>query len=378
MNSVCSVVTGINHSLRGGADSGCLWDVSGKKTSSLKRESNSMQNKTMKAMQFVAAAPAEEAPLTMRDVLVPEPDRGQVRIQVHLCGVCHTDLHLVEGDIQPAQTPIIPGHQVVGQIDAAGEDVATFQVGDRVGVPWFYDACGDCEFCRRGQENLCRQAKFTGFSVNGGFAEYMIAEALYTLPLPSGITDRQAAPLLCAGIIGYRSLQQADFRPGHRLGLIGFGASAHLTIQVALDRGAEVYVHTRSEEHREHARSLGAAWVGGIEDDAPADMDSAIIFAPAGSLVPKVLEKLRPAGTLAINAIHMSPIPEMPYRLIYGERTIRSVANATYQDGVEFLRRAAEIPVRATTTLYDLQDANQALLDIKNSAINGEAVLDLR
>ncbi len=337
-----------------------------------------MSAKTMKAMQFVSPAPAEEEPLEMTDVPIPEPERGQVRIQVRLCGVCHTDLHIVEGDIQPARAPIIPGHQVVGRIDAVGQAVGKFQVGDRVGVPWFYDACGDCEYCDRGQENLCRQARFTGFSVDGGFAEYMIAEAPYTLALPSDISDRQAAPLLCAGIIGYRSLHQADFKRGQRLGLIGFGASAHLTIQVALDRDAEVYVFTRSEEHREHARSLGAAWVGGIEDDAPAALDSAIIFAPAGRLVPRVLEKLRPGGTLAINAIHMSPIPEMPYRLIYGERTMRSVTNATYQDGVELLQRAAEIPVRATTSLYALQDANHALLDIKNSAINGEAVLDLR
>lgn len=337
-----------------------------------------MSAKTMKAMQFISPAPAEEEPLALNEVPVPEPGRGQVRIQVKLCGVCHTDLHIVEGDIQPARTLIIPGHQVVGEIEATGKTVGKFDIGDRVGVPWLYDACGECEFCDRGQENLCRRARFTGFSVDGGFAEYMIAEARYTLPLPPGITDRQAAPLLCAGIIGYRSLHQAEFSPGQRLGLIGFGASAHLTIQVALDQDAEVYVFTRSEEHREHARSLGAAWVGGIEDDAPADMDSAIIFAPAGRLVPRVLEKLRPGGTLAINAIHMSPIPEMPYRLIYGERTMRSVANATYRDGVEFLQRAAEIPVRATTTLYALQDANQALLDIKNSAINGEAVLEMR
>lgn len=337
-----------------------------------------MSAKTMKAMQFTTPAPAEARPLALNEVPVPEPERGQVRVQVKMCGVCHTDLHIVEGDIEPSRMPVIPGHQVVGEIDARGEAVGKFNIGDRVGVPWFYDACGECAFCQRGQENLCRQARFTGFSVDGGFAEYMIAEARYTLPLPADITDRQAAPLLCAGIIGYRSLHQAEFSRGQRLGLIGFGASAHLTIQVALDQDAEVYVFTRSEEHREHARSLGAAWVGGIEDDAPAAMDSAIIFAPAGRLVPQVLEKLRPGGTLAINAIHMSPIPEMPYRLIYGERTMRSVANATYRDGIEFLRRAAEIPVRATTTLYDLQDANQALLDIKNSAINGEAVLDLR
>lgn len=336
-----------------------------------------MGEEMMKAMQFTGAADIEEEPLQLVEVPVPEPARGQVRLQVKMCGVCHTDLHIAEGDIHPSKTPVLPGHQVVGVVDALGEGVGKFQIGERVGVPWFYDACGRCDFCRRGEENLCRQARFTGFSVDGGFAEYMVAEARYTLPIPRDLGDRQAAPLLCAGIIGYRSLRQAEFKPGQRLGLIGFGASAHLTIQVARDKDAEVMVFTRSREHREHARSLGAAWVGGIDDEAPGDLDSAVIFAPAGHLVPKVLDKLRPGGTLAINAIHMSPIPEMPYRLIYEERTLRSVANATYQDGVDFLEVAARIPVEATTRLYQLEEANQALLDVKNSAINGEAVLEV-
>lgn len=328
-------------------------------------------------MQFFSPDEVENEPLRLVELPKPEPGRGQIRIKVNMCGVCHTDLHIVEGDIQPSKTPIIPGHQVVGEVDALGKGVDRFSPGDRVGVPWFYDACGDCEFCQRGQENLCPEARFTGFNVDGGFAEFMIAEADYALPMPSAMGDREAAPLLCAGIIGYRSLHQAEFKSGERLGLIGFGASAHLTIQVAHHYGGEVYVFTRSEEHREHARSLGAAWVGGIEDDAPGELDCAIIFAPAGHLVPKVLEKLRPGGTLAINAIHMTPIPEMPYPLIYGERTLRSVANATYQDGFEYLKLAAEIPVQATTQRYPLEDANRALSDIKHSAINGEAVLKI-
>lgn len=332
----------------------------------------------MKAMQFSEPAPVEDGPLDLVELGEPQAGPGQIRLRVTYCGVCHTDLHIGEGDIQPSQRPLIPGHQAVGVVDAVGEGVERFHEGDRVGVPWFYDACGDCEFCEAGEENLCPQARFTGFDVDGGFAEYMLAEADYALPLPASVADRQAAPLLCAGIIGYRSLRQADFQPGQRLGLVGFGASAHLTIQVALYRGAEVYVFTRSEDHRRHARELGAAWVGGIEDQAPGAMDSAIIFAPAGHLVPKVLAKMRPGGTVAINAIHMSPIPEMPYRLIYQERTLRSVANATYRDGEEFLALAAEIPVKATTQLYALDEANLALRDIKHSAINGEAVLRIR
>ena len=331
----------------------------------------------MKAMQFSKPSEIEEEPLELVQIEKPEPGPGQIRIKVNMCGVCHTDLHIAEGDIHPSKSKIIPGHQVVGEVDALGKDVKTFSTGDRVGVPWFYDACGECVYCKAGKENLCEDARFTGFDVNGGFAEFMTAEAAYTLPLPPELSDRQATPLLCAGIIGYRSLHQAEFKHGERLGLIGFGASAHLTIQVAHHWEGEVFVFTRSEEHREHARRLGAAWVGGIEDQIPGKLDCAIIFAPAGDLVPKVLGKLRPGGTLAINAIHMSPIPEMPYRLIYGERTLRSVANATYQDGVEYLALAAEIPVEATTRVYPLREANQALEDIKHSAINGEALLKI-
>ncbi|MBS3749923.1 MAG: zinc-dependent alcohol dehydrogenase family protein [Anaerolineales bacterium] len=331
----------------------------------------------MKAMQFSKPSKIEEEPLELVQIEKPEPGPGQIRLKVHMCGVCHTDLHIAEGDIHPSKSKIIPGHQVVGEVDALGKDVKKFSKGDRVGVPWFYDACGECVYCKAGKENLCEDARFTGFDVNGGFAEFMTAEAAYTLPLPPEMSDRQTAPLLCAGIIGYRSLHQAEFKHGERLGLIGFGASAHLTIQVAHHWEGEVFVFTRAEEHREHARRLGAAWVGGIEDQIPGKLDCAIIFAPAGHLVPKVLEKLRPGGTLAINAIHMSPIPEMPYRLIYDERTLRSVANATYQDGVEYLTLAAEIPVEATTQVYPLREANQALEDIKHSAINGEALLKI-
>jgi propanol-preferring alcohol dehydrogenase len=236
-------------------------------------------------------------------------------------------------------------------------------------------ACGKCEFCQRGQENLCPGARFTGFHVDGGYGQFMLADLRYLLPIPPEIADEQAAPLLCAGIIGYRSLRMAEVHPGERVGLVGFGASAHLAIQVARGWGCEVYVFTRSEEHRRHAAELGAAWTGDIEDAPPQMLDRAVIFAPSGKLVPQVLEKLRPGGILAINAIHMTDIPEMPYRLIYGERTLRSVANATHQDGIELLRIACEIGIKSTVTVYPLKEANQALLDVKHSKINGEAVL---
>lgn len=331
----------------------------------------------MKAMLLSQQNPIEELPLQFAEIPAPKPGPGQVRLRVKMCGVCHTDLHTVEGDIQPPSLPIIPGHQIVGVIEALGAGVVNLDLGARVGVPWLHAACGKCQFCTSGRENLCPEARFTGFHVNGGFAEAVLAEAGYVLPIPEEIRDEQAAPLLCAGIIGYRSLKLCDLRPGERLGLFGFGASAHLALQVALHWGCEVYVFTRSPAHREHARQLGAVWVSGAEDQPPQLLDRAILFAPAGWIVPLALAKLRPAGTLAINAIHLSPIPEMPYDLIYGERTLRSVANATYQDGVEFLRLAVDIPIRATVQLYGLEDANQALVDVKHSLLNGEAVLKI-
>lgn len=331
----------------------------------------------MRAMRLYEHKQAEDHPLRLEDLPAPEPAAGQVRLKIKFCGVCHTDLHTVEGDIHPPNLPITPGHQVVGVIDALGEDVDAdkFGVGDRAGVPWLFDVEGDCEYRDMGLENLCPNARFTGFHLDGGYADFMLASADYALAIPEAITDEQAAPLLCAGIVGFRSLRLADLQPGERLGLVGFGASAHLMIQVARYWDCEVYVFTRSEEHRRHAWELGAAWVGAAEDEPPRPLDRAVIFAPAGHLVPKILAKLRPAGTLALNAIHMTPIPAMEYDLVYYERTLRSVANATYRDGVEFLELAAKIPVQSTINLYDLEDANQALDDLKHSRFNGEAVL---
>jgi len=329
----------------------------------------------MLAMRLFQPTQAEAAALVATHLPKPRPAAGQVCLRVLACGVCHTDLHIVEGDIHPPKLPVTPGHQVVGVIESIGQEVIGVHISARVGVPWLFNTCRNCDFCRRGEENLCKKAHFTGFHKNGGFCEYMVADAQYLLPLPDEISNEQAAPLLCAGIIGYRSLKKADLQPGERLGLVGFGASAHLAIQIGRYWGCETYVYTRSKKHQKHAEELGATWVGNFDEKRQKPLDRAVIFAPAGDLVPHILERLRPGGTLAINAIHMSPIPEMEYHLIYGERTIRSVANATYQDGVDLLQLAEKINIRSDVTLYPLEEANRALLDLKQSRINGEAVL---
>ena len=331
----------------------------------------------MKAMILEIPRPAEENPLALVDLPLPEPEVGQVRLRVRVCGVCHTDLHLVEGEIALPKLPVVPGHQIVGTVDALGAGVSRFALGDRLGVPWLYSTCGECEYCRRGMENLCDEARFTGQHADGGFAEFMVVPADFAYPIPEGFADVQAAPLLCAGIIGYRALRLSEIQPGGRLGLYGFGASAHVTIQVARHWGCEVYVFTRSEEHQRHALELGAAWVGQAQDTPPAELDSAVTFAPAGWLVPEALRVLRKGGTLAINAIHMSPIPEMPYALLYGERTVRSVANATRQDAVELLQLAAQIPIHTDVELYRLEEANAVLQRLKRREIQGAAVLQV-
>ncbi|TLN10167.1 alcohol dehydrogenase, partial [bacterium] len=242
-------------------------------------------------------------------------------------------------------------------------------------VYWLHSACGECDYCRRGLENLCPSAQFTGFHIPGGYADYLLADARFITPIPESISDEQAAPLLCAGIIGYRSLKISDLQPGERLGLFGFGASAHLALQVARHWGCEVFVFTRSKTHQLHALELGAAWAGTADQTPPQALDRAILFAPAGELVPLALKTIRPGGTVAINAVHLSPIPELPYDLLYGERTLRSVANVTRQDAAEFLGLAQQIGIRSTVQVFDLLDANQALIDLKHSRFNGEAVL---
>jgi propanol-preferring alcohol dehydrogenase len=271
--------------------------------------------------------------------------------------------------------PIIPGHQIVGRIAAVGRDAGDWAVGDRAGVYWLHRSCGRCEFCRRGEENLCPHAEFTGLHRNGGYAEYVTAEADFALRLPEAFDDAHAAPLLCAGIIGYRSLRKADLAPGEVLGLFGFGASAHLALQVARHWGCRVFVFTRGAAHRELALSLGAEWAGDPSDPTPAPLDRAVIFAPSGALIPAALERLRPGGTLAINAIVMSTLPALPYSLLYGERTVRSVTNATRRDAAEFLHLAAEIPIRVTANSFNLRDANRVLQMLKDGKVDGAAVL---
>ncbi len=329
----------------------------------------------MIAIRLQNPGPIESNPLQNEELEELLPGEGQILLKVLASGICRTDLHIIEGDIQPPRFPLTPGHQIVGEVVAIGAGVEGWILGERAGVPWLHSACKTCSHCLRGEENLCRKATFTGFHVDGGYAETILAQADYALKIPQGMQDEQVAPLLCAGIVGYRSLHKSDLQPGERLGLVGFGASAHLVIQVAVHWGHEVYVFTRSKSHQALAKELGAAWVGEAEVEAPALLDRAIIFAPAGPLVPIMLPKLRPGGTLALNAIHMTPIPEFAFRLIWEERTLRSVANATFQDGVEFLKLAAEIPVRAHIVRYPLEQAGKALKDMKNSGINGAGVL---
>lgn len=329
----------------------------------------------MKAMQLAAPAAVETAPLLDCEIDVPQPGPGQVRLKIHACGVCHTDLHIVEGDLALPRLPTVPGHQVVGVVDVTGEGVRLHQVGDRLGVPWLYQTCGVCKYCRASKENLCQTIRFTGLHADGGFAGYMVVDEKFAYPIPAVFSDAEAAPLLCAGVVGYRSLRLSRVQPGQRLGLYGFGASAHLMLQVARHWNCEVFVFTRGEHHRELARSLGAVWAGGAEDDPGALMDSSIIFAPAGSLVPLALRRLDKGGTLALGGIHMSPVPEMPYDLLWHERTIQSVANSTRQDVVDFLEVAAEVPVKTEIELFSLAQANEALLRLKRSQINGAAVI---
>jgi alcohol dehydrogenase, propanol-preferring len=331
----------------------------------------------MRAMQLDQPLPAEQSPLQLRELPTPTPATNQVRVKVRCCGLCHTDLHTIEGDLPLPKSPVVPGHQIVGFIDEIGKDVHTLKEGDRVGIPWLHQTDGTCDYCRRGLENLCDNARFTGYHTDGGYADYALVSEDFAHPLPSSFTDENAAPLLCAGIIGYRSYRLSEIRRGQRLGLFGFGASAHLVLQLARYQGCEVYVFTRAEAHRQLAKKLGAAWVGGAEDEAPAELDAAIIFAPAGSLVPAALKKLRKGGTLALAGITMSAIPQMDYSLLYHERVIRTVANSTRQDCREFLELAAEANLQTEIKIYTLENANLALQDLKHSRIEGAGVLRL-
>jgi propanol-preferring alcohol dehydrogenase len=329
----------------------------------------------MRAQVLRAPKPVEQAPLEPADLPVPQPGPGQIRIRVGACGACRTDLHTVEGDLDLPRLPVVPGHQVAGTVEAVGEGVTAFAAGDRAGAIWLGRTCGTCHHCTAGRENLCESARFTGLHFDGGYAEGMLAWADFAYPLPEGLSDVEIVPLLCGGVIGYRALVLSEAGPGAVLGLYGFGNSAHVTIQVARHLGVRVLVFTRSAEHREHARELGAEWAGSAEETPPEKLDAGIVFAPAGELVPKALEVLAPGGTLALAGIHMSEIPAMPYSLLYRERTVRSVANSTREDARQLLRLAAAAGVRTTTTTFPLEEANQALLAVKESRLSGDAVL---
>jgi propanol-preferring alcohol dehydrogenase len=332
----------------------------------------------MKACLLRSVAPIETNPLQFTDVPVPQPGKGEVLVRVKVCGVCRTDLHVIEGELPPRKSPIIPGHQIVGTVEKLGEGAKRFQIGARVGIAWLHKTDQACEYCRAGKENLCDHPAFTGYTVDGGYAEYAVAPEDFIYAIPQSFPDEQAAPLLCAGIIGFRSLRLSGIKSGGRLGFYGFGAAAHVAIQVARHWGVEVYACTRDERHQKLALELGAVWAGGAAADPPAKLDSAIIFAPAGELVPAALKALKKGGTLALGGIHMSPTPPLDYDLLYQERVIRSVANNTRQDGVDFLRIAAEIPIRTQVQIFPLSDANRALNSLKNDAIRGAAVLDCR
>ena len=329
----------------------------------------------MKACLLTAPRPVEASPLVWSDVARPQPAGNEVLIRINACGVCRTDLHVVEGELPQKRSPLIPGHQIVGTVEAAGPGSARFSPGTRVGLPWLNRTCGTCTYCSRGKENLCENAEFTGYTVDGGYAEYVVAPEDFLYELPEGLSDVQAAPLLCAGIIGFRSLRLSGLANGGRLGLYGFGAAGHVAIQVARHWGMDVYVCTRDARHRRLAEELGARWVGDSDAVPPTQLDAAIIFAPAGELVPIALARIDKGGTLVLGGIHMSDVPSMPYKLLYHERVIRSVANNTRQDGRDFLELAAGIPIRTSVEVYPLSDANCALQSLKNDVIRGAAVL---
>ena len=332
----------------------------------------------MKAMVLDSLGDVAGNPLRLNNVRMPEPGFGEVLVRVSVCGICRTDLHVVEGELERPKLPLIPGHQAVGLISRLGSGVNDRAIGERVGVAWLQGTCGQCEYCRSGRENLCLSARFTGYQVDGGYAEYVVLPAAFAYPIPPAFSDEEAAPLLCAGIIGYRALRLSQIRPGQRLGLYGFGASAHIAIQLARHWGCEVYVCSLKPSHQALARDLGAAWVGGASDAPPVPLHASIMFAPAGQLVIPALRALERGGTLALAGIHMSTIPPLEYdRDLFGERVIRSVTANTRQDGLDLLREAAAIPIKPRTQQFPLDQANRALQALKSGGINGAGVLTL-
>lgn len=318
---------------------------------------------------------SERTPLVLRNVSEPIPRSGQVRVRVLACAVCRTDLHVVDGELPDPKLPLIPGHEIVGRIDSLGDGVTGFDIGDRVGVPWLGWTCGVCKFCRSNRENLCPKARFTGYTIDGGYAEFAVAESRYCFPIPESYSDVAAAPLLCAGLIGYRSLLKAG--DANRIGIYGFGAAAHIITQVARHQGRKIFAFSRpgDDAAQKFALRMGVSWAGGADEMPPEKLDAAIIFAPAGELVPVALRSLDRGGIVVCGGIHMSDIPSFPYADLWLERSIISVANLTRQDAVDFLKIAPEVPVRTDTHKYSLTDANQALDDLRSGNLTGAAVL---
>jgi propanol-preferring alcohol dehydrogenase len=332
----------------------------------------------MHVMALDAPAPIEQRPLSLVERPDPEPKDGEIVVQVEVCGVCRTDLHVVEGDLEPHRPGIVPGHEVVGRVARCGPGAARFAIGDRVGVAWLHQSCGLCRFCLRGDENLCLAPRFTGWDEHGGYGERVVVPEAFAYALPEDAPAAELAPLLCAGIIGYRAYTRSMVQPGGRLGLYGFGGSAHVTIQVARHHGCEVYVFSRGGAHRELAEELGANWVGDSFDPPPHALDGAILFAPAGELVPPALAALDRGGTLAVAGIHLSDVPALNYQEhLFQERTLQSVTANTRRDGRALLALAEEIPIRTHTHAYALADANEALLDLKEDRVKGAAVLEV-
>jgi alcohol dehydrogenase, propanol-preferring len=327
----------------------------------------------MHAMVLRAARTALE--FTYRDD--PQPGEAQVAVKVHACGVCRTDLHLVDGELPRARSPIIPGHEIVGTVAAVGHGVTALAVSDRIGIPWLGWTCGVCRYCRAGQENLCDAPEFTGYTIDGGYAEYVVADSRYCFRLPDGFSDIELAPWLCAGFIGYRALRKAG--DARRLGIYGFGAAAHIIAQLAHYEGRQVFAFTRpgDRDAQSFARQLGALWAGGSDEEAPEELDAAILLAPVGALVPKALRDIVKGGVVVCGGIHMSDIPQFPYDILWGERHVCSVANLTRQDGLDFIKLAQAIPVRTTVAPYPLARANEALTALREGALSGAAVLTM-
>ncbi len=331
----------------------------------------------MKALVLKKPDKIEKNPIALEEIPIPEIADNEILIRVSACGVCHTDLHVIEGELKGGKMPVIPGHQITGRIVKMGRSVTGFKEGERVGIPWLYSTCGKCRFCMSGRENLCPEAIFTGYSVDGGYGEYVKIHQDFAHPLPESISDENVAPLLCGGVIGYRAFCLTGAKEGDVLGLFGFGASAHIVIQIARFFKERVFVFTRSEKHRKIAEDLGAEWTGSVDDEPPELLNSGINFTPAGELIPKALKKFDRGGVLVLAGIHMTPVPEMDYNLLYYERCIKSAANSTRRDVSEFLALAAKIPVKTEIEIFPLQEANRALQLLKGGKLNMAGVLKI-